>query len=258
MGEHKQGPALNKMIMLFKGGVLHFHQSYVRPTSFLKETLHVLCAVPNRANKGGYHGYTFKKIRIWNVLFFNFVGVHEWFQCSAELKIRRKLPSLHRAQSHSLKFFGVFFRWDRFGPMTIWGRGYEGSGESLLRDLDRENSLGSEREERIGEKGILWWENCWSGDCWGGDCWGCFGGDWLYDRCCDGACTGGCCDVVWGVTGYEFLFLFLLWGRAAFRMFCLRFHTVLVPFEIRGCFHFPRLFSLCVLFSLFSWLFAGW
>ena len=45
---------------------------------------------------------------------------------------------------------------------------------SLLRDLDLENSLGGEREGRVGEERVLWWRDCWGiRNSWGSmDCWG--------------------------------------------------------------------------------------
>ena len=39
--------------------------------------------------------------------------------------------------------------------LVLWRfRGCKGSGESLFKDLDRVNSLGGERERRVGDKGI--------------------------------------------------------------------------------------------------------
>ena len=81
-----------------------------------------------------------------------------------------------------------------------------------LRVLDWENSLGSEREGRVGKKGVLWWGDCCSENCWGGDYWGCFGGDWFGDCCCGGAFTGVCCEVTFRGDWVWFPFSFSVVG----------------------------------------------
>ena len=86
----------------------------------------------------------------------------------------------------------------------------DASGDSLFSERDRENSLGGEREGRVGEKG---------GGCLDGDC---FDGGWFgeltFGRCClkcNFGDTARCCENLHGecygltcvVTGVGFLFL---------------------------------------------------
>ena len=133
--------------------------------------------------------------------------------------------------------------------MTVWG--HERSGGSLLRDLERENRLRSERDGRVGEKGVLLLGDCCSKDCWGGDCWDCFD-----DCCCGRACSGGLVKCILWV--YEFLFLFLWLGWAVCRIFGFCFPTVPAPLKVHGSVHFLRLFSIWTfLFSFFPSFLLG-
>ena len=137
---------------------------------------------------------------------------------------------------------------------------------SLLRDLDLENSLGGEREGRVGEERVLWWRDCWgirnswgSMDCWGRGVllkrgllrifwWWLIG--WLL------LCWGLSWSGFWDWLGMKFFFYDGVGLSTQF--FLLVSPHCLCTSEVCIGLHFLWLFSFCVLLDVFlCYLFTG-
>ena len=210
--------------------MLHFCQPYVRLTALLSEMPHTFHAAPSQANKGGHHECTPKHIRIWNVLVFHFLKVKESLNCSANLEVCWKLFGLHRAQSHFQKFLCSFstLTWPFVGfscSLTGWGMVLR----ILFRDCDLENTMGGEREGRVGEKGVLlqlglfWWGLLMWWLLWKGLCWGC-----CNETCWEAGVIFFSISlgwVQWWVTPLSLLFRFRLtsissWFSCCFSCYC--------------------------------------
>ena len=165
--EHKSGPCPNNRIMFFKGGVLHFRQPYVCPTGLSIRHHTPFVRHPAERTKMVTIGASLNKYRFKMSLFWTF-----W-------KARRGLNVLRSGKSfgmssasvkHKVIAISFFMCVCGGGPhllRQIWlcdgfsGFG-RGSGDSLFKGRDRENSLG-------GERGGITFELCWGEGCLDGD-----------------------------------------------------------------------------------------